>query len=112
MFIVGPVVALVVVCVCAAVALGVLFPFAMVAAVIYLVVRLVTPRSAAAPTAPVVSLPDDRRSDERRVAWAVGLLIAGLLWTLGRSHFAALLVAAGAGLLTRAVLTIRREAAR
>jgi 4-hydroxybenzoate polyprenyltransferase len=69
------------------------------------------PATADAPPWPARSIAARRRDPARGIGWAVGLLVCGLLWALGVSHFASMLVGAGAGFLTRGILGVRRDSA-
>jgi len=53
-----------------------------------------------------------RADPTRGLGWAVGLLVCGALWVAGVAHFAAILIGAGAALLTRGIVGLRRDAAR
>jgi len=101
----------------------VLVPLAFIAAIVWIVMRSarnrhdermaaisrgVPPESAAAPPWPAQPVAARRGDPARGIGWAVGLLVCGLLWALGVSHFASMLVGAGAGFLTRGVLGMRR----
>lgn len=51
-----------------------------------------------------------RNDPARGIGWAVGLLVAGVLWFGDGPHFAAILIGAGAAFLTRGIIGIRRDA--
>ena len=90
----------------ATVVVSLLAPFAVLGAGVWVLVRCVgmlTERHGDA------ALPHD--ADERRLAWAVGLLVTGGLWIVGHFHFAAILLGLGAAFLTRGLLKRRRRAA-
>ena len=96
--------------VAAVVVASLVFAFALLVivpvAIVYAGVRLASALFSAG--AAPFSAPRDAARD---VGWAVGLLVAGALWMLGRFHFAALLLGVGAGLLARGLLASRRPPA-
>jgi hypothetical protein len=110
----------------------VMVPIAILAAVVYLVTRRARqrheermaliaqglspdgappppPAPDAPPGAPVPPRPPARDDRSDGLAWAVGLLVCGLLWAVGCAHFAAMLLGAGAGFLTRGILGMKRD---
>lgn len=94
----------------ATVAVALLAPFAVLGAGVWILVRCVgalTQRRGEVSIAAPVAAAD---ADERRLAWAAGLLVTGGLWIVGHFHFAAILLGLGAALLTRGVLERRRRA--
>jgi hypothetical protein len=99
--------ALVFVCVILAIIVSVLLPFALIGGLIWALVRTLDALRARRVVG--VGL-DPQDAVDRDIGWAVGLLVAGILWCLGRWHFAALLLGAGAAILTRGLLGMRREA--
>jgi hypothetical protein len=82
-----------------------LLPFALIGVCIWFVLRLLGLWHDSA-TAPVGAPRDD---SARSIGWAVGLLVAGVLWMVFRVHFAALLLGLGAAWLTRGILEMRRR---
>ena len=97
--------ALVVGSVLLALVVSVLLPFVLVGGLVLLVVRTVN--GLRGPRAPRFDVDPDAAAD-RDIGWAVGLLVAGVLWCLGRSSIAALLLGAGSAILTRGLLGMRR----
>jgi hypothetical protein len=95
-----------------ALVVGVLLPFLFVGGLVWAVVRTVGAlRGRRDPGAPAAVGAYAAADADRDIGWAVGLLVAGVLWCLGRYHFAALLLGAGAAILTRGLLGMRRESA-
>jgi hypothetical protein len=90
-----------------ALVVGVLLPFVFVGGLVWAVVRTVDALRGRRPAGVDV---DPHAAADRDIGWAVGLLVAGVLWCLGRWHFAALLLGAGAAILTRGLLGMRRGA--
>ena len=101
----GAVAALVVGSVILAIVVSFLLPVAFVAGLVWLVIRTVDALRVRRAVAADV---DPRDTTSRDVGWAVGLLVAGVLWCVGRHHFAALVLGAGAAILTRGLLDMRR----
>ena len=102
----------------------VIVPLGFVAALVYVVTRRARARHeermamiaqglVPPPDGPaIVSARATVRGDPARgLGWAVGLIVAGVLWFAGGAHFAAILIGAGAAFLTRGLLGMRRDAA-
>jgi hypothetical protein len=108
MHISGVVAVLVVGSVLLAIVVSFLLPVAIVAAAVWLVVRLVEAMRDRRPSTNDLSAvrPDVTSRD---IGWAAGLLVAGVLWFMSRHHFAALLLGLGTAYLTRALLEMRRR---
>jgi hypothetical protein len=84
-----------------------LLPFAFIAGLVWIVVRIAESlrgsRAAVASAEPTDTVARD-------IGWAAGLLVAGVLWCVGRHHFAALLLGLGTAYLTRALVERRHRA--
>ena len=69
------------------------------------------PQPAVEPPLPLAPqpVPAPKAADpDQTIGWAVGLIVAGMLWIFGPSHFGALLVGCGAAYLTRGLLGMRK----
>ena len=101
--------ALVVASVILAIVVSALLPFAIIAAMVWVVVRLA--ESIRGPRAEVVaSGAAATDTSARDIGWATGLLVTGILWCVGRHHFAAILLGLGTAYLTRALVERRHRA--